>query len=46
MDYLERETARKGGVLMDTVTIVRAVAGVLAFGVVGLIFYRRKQKSA
>jgi hypothetical protein len=31
---------------MDTNTLVRLVAGVLAFAVVSVIVYRRKQKSA
>jgi hypothetical protein len=31
---------------MDTATLVRVVAGVLALAVVSLIIYRRSQKSA
>jgi LPXTG-motif cell wall-anchored protein len=30
---------------MDSVTLVRAVAGALALAVMGLIVYRRKQKA-
>ena len=31
---------------MDTATIVRVVAGILAVAVLSVIVYRRKQKSA